>query len=249
MNRRELLAASVGVAAALDARRVWSQTPCPPAQLTVAGGTSIISAPCSQRYSTNFSLDESPLSEGGKWLHVDPTLTRCKAVGGRAFGTQTGTSGYDDSNAYVSGFGNDYEVEAVVWLNPGVSGPGNRECEILLRWTDDAPMRSTPYGATQANGYEINVQHAGQYMQLGRFKGALLTQVDGYATPQTGDRFRARIEGQRIRAWWNDVLKIDFVDDDPSLGIGSGNPGIGFYVSGGAPNTDFGFDSVTLQTL
>jgi len=110
-------------------------------------------------------------------------------------------------------------------------------------------VRSTQYGATSANGYEINVQHAGQYMQLGRFKGALLVQVDGYATPKTGDRFRARIEGQRIRAWWNDVLKIDFTDNDASLRIPSGNPGIGFYVSQGAPNTDFGFDSVIVRAL
>lgn len=249
MNRRKIIAASVGVAAGLGSTsRVWSQTPCPPV-LHIDGGTSAPPVPCSQQYSTNFVLDENPLSEGGRWLHADPTLTRCKVVGGRAFGTQTGTSGYDDSSAYLTGFGNDYEVEAVVWLNSGFSGASNREVEILLRWTDDGALRSTPYGATQANGYEINVQHAGQYMQLGRFKGALLTQVDGYATPQTGDRFRARIEGQRIRAWWNDVLKIDFVDSDPSLQIVRGNPGIGFYVSGGAPNTDFGFDAVTVQTL
>jgi hypothetical protein len=248
MNRRHLIAASVGVAAGLNSRGAWSQRPCPPPQLSVDGGTSS-STPCNPDYSTNFVVDENPLSEGGKWLHVDPTLTRCKVVGGRAFGTQTGTSGYDDSNAYLSGFGNDCEVEAVVWLNPNASGSSNREVEILLRWTDDGAPRSTPYGTTQANGYEINVQHAGQYMQLGRFKGALLSQVDGYATPQSGDRFRARIEGQRIRAWWNDVLKIDYVDNDPSLQLVRGNPGIGFYVSGGAPNTDFGFDSVTVRSL
>jgi len=170
-------------------------------------------------------------------------------VGGRAFGTQSGTSGYDDSNAYQTGFGNNHEVEATVWLNPNYGGSGNREVEILLHWTDGGPLRSTPYGATRANGYEINVQHQGAYMQLGRFKGALLKQVDNYAVPKTGDRFRARIEGQRIRAWWNDVLKIDYTDTDSSLSITSGNPGIGFYVSGGALNTDFGFDAVTIRAL
>src|SRR5947208_2495351 len=49
-------------------------------------------------YSTGFDLNENPLSEGGKWLHTDSTLTVCKAVGGRAFGTQSGTGSYDDSN-------------------------------------------------------------------------------------------------------------------------------------------------------
>jgi hypothetical protein len=86
-------------------------------------------------------------------------------------------------------------------------------------------------------------------MQLGRFKGALLVQVDNYAVPKTGDRFRARIVGQRVRVWWNDVLKVDFTDSDASLQVTTGNPGIGFFVSGGAPNTDFGFDSITVRGL
>jgi hypothetical protein len=85
-------------------------------------------------------------------------------------------------------------------------------------------------------------------MNLGRFKGALLTQVRSYAVPRTGDRFRARIEGQRVRAWWNGVLKIDYTDTDASLRIATGNPGIGFFVRS-SPNTDFGFDSVTVRAL
>jgi hypothetical protein len=200
-------------------------------------------------YTTNFDIDENPLSEGGKWLHIDSTLSKCKVVGGRAFGTQSGTGAFDDSNAYLTGYGNNYEVEGTVWLNPGLSGPGNREVEILLHWTDDGPLRSTAFGPTRANGYEINVQHAGSYMQLGRFKGALLVQVDNYAIPKTGDRFRARIEGQHIRVWWNDVLRIDFTDSDASLQVTTGNPGIGFFVSGGASNTDFGFDSIIVRRL
>jgi len=200
-------------------------------------------------YSTTFDLDENPLSEGGRWLHTDSTLTVCKTVGGRAFGTQSGNGSYDDSNAYLTGYGNDHEVEGTVWLDPALSGSGHREVEILLRWTDTGPLRSTAYGPTRANGYEINVNHAGNYMQLGRFKGALLTQVDNFAVPKTGDRFRARIEGQRIRVWWNDVLKIDFTDTDAMLQITSGNPGIGFFVDGGSPNTDFGFDAISIRSL
>ena len=200
-------------------------------------------------YSTTFDLNENPLSEGGRWLHTDSTLTVCKTVGGRAFGTQSGNGSYDDSNAYLTGYGNDHEVEGTVWLDPALSGSGHREVEILLRWTDTGPLRSTAYGPTRANGYEINVNHAGNYMQLGRFKGALLTQVDNFAVPKTGDRFRARIEGQRIRVWWNDVLKIDFTDTDAMLQITSGNPGIGFFVDGGSPNTDFGFDAISIRSL
>lgn len=251
MKRRHLVAASLGYGGALFSSLARSAVPCPPPQVTAAGGTSATTTcpTAGASYSTGFNVDENPLSEGGKWLHTDTTLTKCKAVGGRAFGTQTGTGGYDDSNAYMTGFATNHEVEATVWLNSSYSGGGNREVELLLRWTDDGPLRSTQYGQTRANGYEINVQHAGSYMQVGRFKGALLTQVNGYATPKSGDRFRARIEGQRIRVWWNDALKIDFTDSDTSLQIANGNPGIGFYVSGGAPNTDFGFDAVTIRSL
>ena len=200
-------------------------------------------------YEAQFLTPEQQLSEGGRWVHTDTLLTTCQTVNGRAFGTQSGRNGYDDSNAYVTGFGDDYEIEGVVWINPRLSGPGNREVELLLRWSDDGPIRSTSFGPTHANGYEINAQHAGAYMQLGRFKGALLKQVDNYAVPRAGDRFRARIEGQRVRVWWNDVLKIDFTDSSPRLQLSSGNPGIGFYVSGGAPNTDFGFESVRVTNL
>jgi hypothetical protein len=199
-------------------------------------------------YTTAFNADENPLSESGTWHHSDSTLTQCKTVGGRAFGTQTGSGGFDDSNCYLTARGDDYEVEGTVWLNPSLTGTGFREVEILLRWTDTGPLRSTAFGPTHANGYEVNVAYNGQYMQLGRFKGALLHEVDNYAVPATGDRFRARIEGQRVRVWWNDVLKIDFTDSDPSLRITTGNPGIGFYVQN-APNTDFGFDGITLLPL
>ncbi len=200
-------------------------------------------------YTTSFAITETPLSEGGVWRHMDPLLTVVKAVDGHAFGTQSGTSGYDDSNAYITGFGSDYEVAGIVWLNPAWTGNGNREVELLLRWSDDGPVRPTAFGDTHAKGYEINVQHAGDYMQLGRFKGALLQQVDAYARPRTGDRFRARIEGQRIRVWWNDTLMIDYIDGDAALAVTTGNPGIGFYVSGGASNTDFGLDAVTITVL
>src|SRR5262249_54751661 len=218
MKRRQLLVGSMGVALGGLTRLSRSETPCPPPTVSADGGSSA-STPCTNVYTTSFPTNENPLSEGGKWLHTDATLTKCKSVGGRAFGTQTGTSGYDDSNAYLTGFGNDHEVEAVIYRNPDIRGGGDRECEILLHWSDDGPLRSTQYGDTHANGYEINVQHAGSYMQLGRFKGALLAQVNRFAMPKSGDKFRARIEGQRIRVYWNGVLKIDYTDSDGALKI------------------------------
>jgi hypothetical protein len=199
-------------------------------------------------YATEFDVDENPLSEGGRWQHLDPLLTPVRTLGGRAFGTMEGDGDFDDSNGYLTGYGNDYEVEGTIWINPDLERSGFREVEILLRWTDDGPERDTPFGATHASGYEINVAYDGRYMQLGRFKGDKLVQVDNYAVPQTGDRFRARVEGQRIRVWWNDVLMIDFTDDDAQLRITTGHPGIGFFVRD-APNTDFGFEAIVVRPL
>lgn len=250
MNRRDLLLASAGAAGVFLPIPGRAAKPCPPPQVSVAGGGSA-STTCLVgvgTYTTNFDIAENPLSEGGKWIHLDDTLTRCRSVGGRAFGTQIGGA-YDDSNAYLTGFGDNHEVEGTVWLNPGSAGSGNREVEILLHWNDNGPLRATPYGATRAIGYEIMWSHWGAYMILGRFKGAELARASNTPIPRSGDRFRARIEGQRIRAWVNDVIQIDYTDNNTSLNIVTGNPGIGFFVDAGAPNTDFGFDAVTIRAL
>ena len=111
----------------------------------------IILAPPPNTYTTTFAVTENPLSEGGKWIHLDSLLTGCQSVGGQAFGTQTASSGYDDSNCYLTGYGANYEIQGTVWLNPGLSGQANREIEILVRWTDDNAVRSTPYGDTHAS--------------------------------------------------------------------------------------------------
>jgi hypothetical protein len=214
--------------------------------------TSVVSItpPGGQSYASTFSVSEKPLSESGMWHHTDATLTVCQSTGGRAFGTQTGTHGTDDSNCYLTGFGANYEVEAVLWINPGISGNGSHEVEILLRWTDDGPVRTTPFGDTHVVGYEINMPSDGHFVSLARFKDASsLQDVGSVGIPKSGDRFRARIEGQRIRVWYNDVLKIDYTDNTSSGGIAGGNPGMGFFVSSDAPNTDFGFDAVTVTAL
>ncbi len=253
MKRRELIRATAAFAAGAAPLLARAAKPCPPPTVAVAGGTSA-STTCSivtsggTSYSTGFDTNENPLSEGGRWQHLDSTLTVVKTVGGVAFGTQAGGA-YDDSNAYMTGFGNNHEVEGVIWLNPSAPGYPNREVEILLHWTDNGPLRSTPYGSTRALGYEIMWSHIGAYLILGRFKGAELARASSVPQPKTGDRFRARIEGQRIRAYVNDVLVIDYTDSDSSANITSGNPGIGFYIDGGGVNTDFGYNSVTVRAL
>lgn len=156
----------------------------------------------SQSYTTDFDGTEDPISEGGRWVHHDATLTVVQTTGGVAYGTQMGGpyAPYDDSNAYLPGFGNDYSIEGTVHLRPGTPGSPNREVELLLRWTDDNPLRSTAYGPTRAIGYEININQLGDYMILGRFKGAELTRAASPPHPVSGDKFKAVIQGQTIGA-------------------------------------------------
>src|SRR5262245_9498429 len=59
-------------------------------------------------YSTEFDGIENPLSEGGVWSHVGLDWRNVEKSGGIAYGTQTGTGGYDDSYAVLSGFPPDH---------------------------------------------------------------------------------------------------------------------------------------------
>jgi hypothetical protein len=205
----------------------------------------------SQTYTTNFDADENPISEGGKWVHHEADLTVVKTVGGVAFGTMTGNGYYDDSNASLPGFGNDYSIEGTVYLKPGVASSPNREVELLLRWTDtNSTINSGCWGATNVRGYEINISHKGYYMNLGRFKDcAALVTPSNVPVPANGDKFKAVIQGQTIISYWNGVETFRYTDNDAAKKVTHGNPGIGFYISQGAPNTDFGFTSVTITAL
>lgn len=208
---------------------------------------------------TTFPANENPISEGGDWSQTaDASITPVQTTGGSAYGTQTGTNGTDDASAYVkggnNGFGLDYEVEATLQINLANLGDGSHEAEILLRWTDDGPFYDTSFGTIRVRGYEIDLPVDGASIHLARYKadtGLFDSPGIGFA-PASGDKLRARIEGQRIRVWYNDVLFIDYLDDAPGC-YREGNPGIGFFYSQGpsvpGTNTGFGFASVVIRQL
>jgi hypothetical protein len=81
----------------------------------------------------------------------------------RAVGSQTGSGGYDDAYAYLSGFGPNQEAQATLWKDPAIgnnsmtcrilrrliwgqlrgnycAGPGTHEVELLLRWQIPQPV-------------------------------------------------------------------------------------------------------------
>jgi hypothetical protein len=239
VKRREFLLASASLAGFMipgETSGASSSTPS-----TISAGI----------YTTNFPLMENPISEGGIWHHLDPTLTvvGTEVLGGVhvAHGTQTGSGGYDDSNAYLSGFAENQSIQGTIWISPSISSSPNREVELLLRWRDDNPPRGTRYGITNVTGYEININQTGQYLQLGTFKGPLLASAGSPPVPKTGDIFKAQIitnpnGSATIIVYWNGVEKINYTHSKPVTG---GNPGIGFYIDSGARNNEFGFSSVT----
>jgi hypothetical protein len=205
-------------------------------------------------YSTNFFDTEDPISEAGAWHHLSAyeTVVKTEMINGAhvAHGTQVGGA-YDDSSAYLSGFTANQSAEGVIWKRSGITTTPNREVEILLRWVDGLPPRDTRFGMSAADGYEININQNGDYLQLGRFKGPMLAQAAVVPKPATGDLIRATaIDDERgdtvITVYWNAVQVMQYIDTEPKYG---GNPGMGFYIETGAANNEFGFSRFIANSL
>jgi hypothetical protein len=192
-------------------------------------------------YSTNFPLAESPISENGAWHHTDPYQTVVTTLGGFATGTQTGSGGYDDSTAFLSGFPADQRITAVI--HKGTITGSFKEVELLLRWSEGA-TRSTTYGNTNSYGYEINLAYDGSYWNIGRFKGPALLSGQNVGPIQDGDTFEADIAGDTITVRLRGSV-IGSATDTTGAPYATGNPGIGFFVQGATG--DFGFKSITAQ--
>lgn len=191
-------------------------------------------------YSTNFDGTENPISEGGTWSHAGLDWTTVQKSGGIAYGTQTGTGGYDDSYAKLSGFSPDQTASAVIHLVSPIDGSCSHEVELLMRWTDSAHS---------AQGYEVNLSYDGSYAQIVRWNGAIgdFTVLGGgsFSGLKDGDVFKASIIGNIITAYVNDIQVAQVTDATYS----SGNPGIGFFRRNCGTNTDFGFASFTATSF
>jgi hypothetical protein len=191
-------------------------------------------------YATDFAITESPISEGGAWHHTGLDWTSVVTENGNAHGTQTNnTPRYSDSYAYLSGFPANQSAEAVIYLNDDGSS-GNKEVELLLRWSDSAHS---------AQGYEVLLNHRGAYAQIVRWNGPYgdFTYI-GWATPpvpKTGDVFSAKIVGNVITAYLNGVQIMQATDSTWA----TGQPGMGFYVDSGGSNAAFEFSSFTAKGL
>ncbi len=224
------------------------------AAFDAAGNTSALSSPATATtqappavsYSTAFLLTENPISENGRWIDgktIGLDWADVSTTPGLAIGQQSGTSGYDDATAVLTGFwGNDQAAEATVYTTAQDSSIFE-ELELRLRTS------ITPHSIT---GYEINFSarsDSSAYAQIVRWNGPLgsWTLLDSRGGVQyaikTGDVVRATVVGNVITAYINGVQVLRVTDNGVSAG---GSPGIGFFLqSATGVNGNYGFTSFT----
>ncbi len=209
-------------------------------------GTLSLSEGEAKTYTTRFPGTENPISENGEWINgksVGLDWADVSTVPGLAFGTQSGSNGYDDSTALLAGvWGANQSVTATVYSRSQRGGRIYEEVEIRLRSTL-SPRRCT--------GYEVlfrSLKNSDSYVQIVRWNGPLgdftyLADEKGVKCGiSNGDTVKASIIGNVITAYINDVPVAQAADGTYS----SGNPGMGFFIQGTpAANRDYGFSRVS----
>jgi hypothetical protein len=196
-------------------------------------------------YMTDFPAAENPISQNGRWIDTRSTSinwANVVTVPGLAYGTESGSSGYDDSTALLAGtWGSDQMAEATVHSVNQTEQTDAVFEEVELR------LRSalTPYRAT---GYEINfrcLKTPKAYAQIVRWDGRfgkftyLHTEDGAKYGVKDGDVVKATIVGNVITAYINGVQVLRATDNR----YAAGSPGMGFYLqgTGASANKDFGF--------
>jgi hypothetical protein len=197
--------------------------------------------PC-RTYSTNFSLTESPISEGGNWINGSTTGLDWGYVSTTVGQTHThpGTASYADATALLTGtWDSDQMAQATVGniVNACTSDTCYPEVELRLRSTLSAHVCS---------GYEITFSlkpNDKAYLIIVRWNGPLadftylLNQSGSQYQAKTGDVIKATAVGNVISAYKNGVLMGQATDNT----FTSGNPGMGFNEQ--SFNGDYGFSS------
>jgi hypothetical protein len=196
-------------------------------------------------YSTHFPLAENPLSERGVWeggKTVGLDWADVATTPGRAFGLESGVTGYDDSTALLTGdWGPNQTLEATVYaLKP--NDKVNEEVELRLR---------SSLSSHNATGYEVLFRCSKSkdaYAEIVRWNGPLgdFTYLDRHNGSQfgvaTGDVVKATMIGNVIKAYINGVQVAQATDSTWA----TGRPGIGFYLEKATGlNPDYGFTSFT----
>ena len=198
-------------------------------------------------YSTNFSLTENPISEGGNWINGGSTgldWSNVRTTSGLAFGTESGSGGYDDSTAVLSGSWKPDQMAQATVHTVNQNSSIFEEVELRLR---------TTITAHSLTGYEVNFRctsDGSQYVQIVRWNGPFgsFSYVNANSGPglHNGDVVKATIIGSTITVYINGSQVVQGTDGN----FTSGSPGIGFFLEGASGvNADFGFTNFTASEL
>lgn len=190
-----------------------------------------------QSFASNFDGAESPISEGGVWSNSGLDWTNVVKNNGIAFGTQSGTNGFDDSYAILSGFSPNQAAAGKIQVSPSIDGHCPHEVELLLR------MNNSAHNAT---GYECNLAFDGSYADIVRWNGALgdftILARGSFSGLKDGDTIQASIDGNVITVKINGTQVVQATDNAYT----AGNPGVGFYRENCGTGADFGLTSYSV---
>jgi hypothetical protein len=204
-------------------------------------------------YSTSFSLNENPLSEGGVWQNGRQAGTdwaNMRSLGGKVWGLQNvdvpGQGSFHDGTAILKGtFSADQYAEAAVYVD-SLTGTAFPETELRLRSAISANINrgyEIAYSCkSDGTGYLIVVRWNGPF-------GSFDYIVNDHSAEHfvvTGDVMRAEIAGNTITVYKNGSLIT--TADITSIGgtvWTDGNPGIGHNSedTDGSSNSHYGLTS------
>jgi len=247
MKRRDLIAASAGIAGAFFLGLSRAATPCPPPQVSVAGGTTVTTTcPSStgSSYSTSFAATENPLSEGGKWTNgkaVGINWNNVQSVPGKAYAADYAT-GYNDPIAVLNtSFTANQYAQGTVYRAAGYSPGVSHEIELLLHFQ---------ITANNARGYEVLWAYDGG-IAIVRWNGPLgnyTALLEGVQIGQAvdGDVLRAEIVNSVIRVYKNGALVATGPADTTWT---NGQPGMGFWPKPGATPQNYCWKSYSAGSL
>lgn len=186
--------------------------------------------PAVSSYATAFPLTETPISENGSWVSNGTNRTRVRTSGAKAFGTQSGSGGFDDSYARLSGIW-PANTEIVATVSKGSSFASLQEVELLFRFSDSP-------GSGLVTGYEMNLAFNGAYWNCYAWQGGItgpdFRQITGNGVSggvHDGDLIRGRVQGTTLSADinYNDGAGWHNVFTATDSQYSSGTPGMGFY--------------------
>jgi immunoglobulin I-set domain protein len=197
-------------------------------------------------YNTSFSVTEDPIGEQGNWINgktVGLDWTDVKTRPGLAFGTESGSGGYDDATAVLAGTWNSDQMAQGTVYTVRQNSSIHEEIELRLRTT------ITPHSIT---GYEIDFRctsDGSQYVEIVRWNGPFGD--FGYVATKkgpglrNGDTIKATVIGSRIAVYINGTRVLQGTDTTYT----NGSPGMGFFLQGSGNTADYGLTNFSAANI